>query len=105
MCSAARICDRLEGRPRPAASDPHGGTTFTLAVGDSVPFGLITMSPFQDSPPSTQVISSRPDWLTVIAIAVVAYGVVSIVHEGLGHGGACLAMGGQPQLVTSMQFQ
>jgi hypothetical protein len=51
------------------------------------------------------VISTRPDWLTVIAIAVVVYCIVSLVHEGLGHGGACLAMGGRPQLITSMQFQ
>ena len=32
-----------------------------------MPFGLTTMSPLQESPPSTQVISSRPDWLTVLA--------------------------------------
>ena len=47
----------------------------------------------------------RPDWLTVASIATVAYALASIVHEGLGHGGACLAVGCVPQLVTTMDFQ
>ncbi len=50
-------------------------------------------------------ISRRPDWLTVIAVAVVAHTVTSMVHEGLGHGGACLLAGCRPQLLTTMQFQ
>ena len=46
------------------------------------------------------------DWLTVIAVAVVTHAVaVSMVHEGLGHGGACLLAGCRPQLLTTMQFQ
>lgn len=46
------------------------------------------------------------DWLTVIAIAVVTHAVaVVVVHEGLGHGGACLLVGCRPQLLTTMQFQ
>ena len=48
----------------------------------------------------------RMDWLTVIAVAVVTHAVAdSVVHEGLGHGGACLLAGCQPQLLTTMQFQ
>ena len=47
----------------------------------------------------------RPDWLTVIAVAVVAHAAASVVHEGLGHGGACLLAGCRPQLLTTMQFQ
>lgn len=33
--------------------------------------------------------------LTLIAIAFAAYFVADIAHEGLGHGGACLALGGR----------
>jgi hypothetical protein len=49
---------------------------------------------------------ARADWLTVIAVAVVTHALaVVVVHEGLGHGGACLLAGCRPQLLTTMQFQ
>lgn len=55
--------------------------------------------------PGTKV-APAADWLTVIAIAVVTHAVaVVVVHEGLGHGGACLLVGCRPQLLTTMQFQ
>ncbi len=47
----------------------------------------------------------RQDWLTVIAVAVVAHAAASFVHEALGHGGACLLVGCRPQLLTTMQFE
>ena len=49
--------------------------------------------------------TSWADWLTVTAVAVVAHAAASIVHDGLGHGGACLLVGCRPQLLTTMQFQ
>lgn len=50
--------------------------------------------------------TSRADWLTVIAVAMVTHVLaVPVVHEGLGHGGACLLVGCRPQLLTTMQFQ
>lgn len=39
------------------------------------------------------------------SIAVVAYALANVVHEGLGHGGACLIAGCAPQILTSMQFE
>src|SRR5689334_3507052 len=48
--------------------------------------------------------ATRPDWLTVIAVAAVAHVAASLVHEALGHGGACLLAGCRPQLLTTMQF-
>jgi len=45
-----------------------------------------------------------PDRLTVACVAVVAYALSNVVHEGLGHGGACLLVGGTPRLLTSLQF-
>jgi hypothetical protein len=51
-------------------------------------------------------IASRADWLTVIAVAVVAHALaVAVVHEGLGHGGACVLVGCRPHLLTTMQFK
>jgi len=49
--------------------------------------------------------NSQPlDLLTVIAIALVAYAVANFLHEGLGHGGACIAVGGTPQVLSSVHF-
>ena len=47
----------------------------------------------------------RPDLATVAAIAVVVDVSTTLIHEGLGHGVACLLMGCKPLLLTSMQFQ
>ena len=37
---------------------------------------------------------SKPDLLTVAAIAIVATVIAGFIHEGLGHGGMCMATGG-----------
>jgi hypothetical protein len=50
------------------------------------------------------MMASRPDWLTVISIALVVHTCATLIHEGAGHGGACLAAGCVPRLLTSMQF-
>ena len=44
------------------------------------------------------------DLLTVVAIALLAGALTDFIHEGLGHGGACLLVGGKPKLLTSMNF-
>jgi hypothetical protein len=46
-----------------------------------------------------------PDLLTVTTIALVAYAASNIVHEGLGHGGACVALGGRPRVLSSVHFE
>ncbi len=48
--------------------------------------------------------TSRDDLATVGAIALIAMCLVTFTHEGLGHGGACLALGGRIQLLTSSLF-
>lgn len=53
----------------------------------------------------TEELSERGDRLTMISVAVVAYGLANLVHEGLGHGGACLVTGCSPHLLTSLQFE
>ena len=47
----------------------------------------------------------KNDWLTVAALGVLAMCVVSFDHEALGHGGACLLLGGHIQLLTSSLFR
>jgi hypothetical protein len=40
----------------------------------------------------------------LLAVACAAYGVADVAHEGLGHGGACLALGGK-LIVLSTTFE
>lgn len=47
---------------------------------------------------------ARLDPWTVGAIGVLAYMVGNVLHEGLGHGGACLAVGGRPLALSSVYF-
>jgi hypothetical protein len=51
-----------------------------------------------------QAAAVRPDLLTLIAIAVLAYAISDVAHEGVGHGGACLLVGCKAHLLTTMQF-
>jgi hypothetical protein len=48
--------------------------------------------------------SPRHDLLTVAAIGLVAYALANLLHEGLGHGGACLLVGGKPRVLSSLHF-
>ena len=44
------------------------------------------------------------DALTVIAVSALAFIVSNVLHEGLGHGGACLLVGGKPLSLTAVYF-
>ena len=41
---------------------------------------------------------------TVLAIALVAYALTNVAHEGLGHGGMCVALGGEPRVLNAVYF-
>jgi hypothetical protein len=47
----------------------------------------------------------RRDPLTIIAIAIVAYALANVIHEGLGHGGACLLIGAHVRELSSLHCQ
>jgi hypothetical protein len=49
--------------------------------------------------------ASPPDLPTVTAIALVAYAASNVLHEAVGHGGACLAFGGKPLVLSSVHFE
>jgi len=44
------------------------------------------------------------DLVTIAAIGWLAGALADFIHEGLGHGGACLLVGGKPTLLTTMNF-
>jgi hypothetical protein len=48
---------------------------------------------------------SPADAITVGAIGILAYMLGNVLHEGAGHGGACLLSGGQPLSLSSVAFE
>lgn len=48
--------------------------------------------------------AAAPHLPTVIAIALVAFALTNVAHEGLGHGGMCVAMGGEPRVLNAVYF-
>jgi len=73
---------------------------------------LRSVAPLIESPNSLPVDrentnNSLPavDPLTITAIAMMVGALADFIHEGLGHGGACLLVGGKPLLLTSMNFE
>jgi hypothetical protein len=48
---------------------------------------------------------TRPDLLTIAAIAIAATVIADLIHEGIGHGGMCLATGGQPLVLSTVHFE
>ena len=45
------------------------------------------------------------DLWTIISIATVSYASATMLHEGAGHGGACLLTGGKPVAVSTVHFE
>jgi hypothetical protein len=48
---------------------------------------------------------THPDLFTIAAIAMVATVITDFIHEGLGHGGMCMATGGQPLVLSTVHFE
>lgn len=49
--------------------------------------------------------ASGLDRPTLVCIALVAYALANVAHEGLGHGGACLASGGRAIALSAVYFE
>jgi hypothetical protein len=45
------------------------------------------------------------DALTVGSIGILAYMLGNVLHEGVGHGGACLLVGAKPLVLSSVHFE
>jgi len=56
----------------------------------------------QPPPPEGQ--RAAVDGLTLAAVGVIATVLTGFIHEGLGHGLACVATGGAPRLLSSVSF-
>jgi hypothetical protein len=47
----------------------------------------------------------RRDLATIIAISIIAFTIANLLHEGIGHGGACALMGGHAKVLSSVHFE
>ena len=54
---------------------------------------------------TTDAREARVDVPTVLAISALAYTLANFVHEGLGHGGACLLVGARPTVLNAIFFE
>jgi hypothetical protein len=45
------------------------------------------------------------DRVTIVAISIVAFALANMLHEGAGHGGACLVTGGHAKVLSSVHFE
>jgi hypothetical protein len=45
------------------------------------------------------------DTLTITGIAVIAYILATVLHEGVGHGGACLLVGGKLLVISTVHME
>jgi hypothetical protein len=58
----------------------------------------------ESSPPRLRE-ATKPDLLTIAAITIVAAVIANFIHEGLGHGGMCVATGGRPLVLSTVHFE
>jgi hypothetical protein len=49
--------------------------------------------------------ATKPNLLAIAAIAIVATVIADFIHEGLGHGGMCVATGGRPLMLSTVHFE
>src|SRR5215831_5354957 len=54
-----------------------------------------------------EIVSDRRarDVATIIAISIVAFALSNLLHEGAGHGGACVLTGGHAKVLSSVHFE
>jgi hypothetical protein len=57
----------------------------------------------QSNPPRLSE-ATKPDLFTIAAITIVATVIADIIHEGLGHGGMCVATGGRALVLSTVHF-
>jgi hypothetical protein len=49
--------------------------------------------------------ATKPDLLTIAAITIAAGAIADFIHEGLGHGGMCVATGGRALALSTVHFE
>jgi hypothetical protein len=52
-----------------------------------------------------KAVREERDVATIIAISIIAFAISDLMHEGAGHGGACLLTGGHALVLSSVHFE
>jgi hypothetical protein len=58
-----------------------------------------------DPPVLPAKVALTVDVWTIVAIATLAYVFANVIHEGIGHGGACVLTGGRPLALSTVHFE
>jgi len=62
-----------------------------------------------DKTTPVEIVSERMrrarDPATIIAISIIAFAIANLLHEGAGHGGACVLTGGHAKVLSSVHFE
>src|SRR5258708_418069 len=58
----------------------------------------------ESSPPRLRE-AIKPNLLTIAAITIAGRVIADFIHEGLGHGGMCVATGGRPLVLSTVHFE
>ena len=53
----------------------------------------------------TQASDRTIDRMTLVAIAIVAYALANLIHEGLGHAGTCVVVGGRLTALSAVHAE
>ena len=54
---------------------------------------------------TTTAVRGERDLATIVAVSIVAFAIANLLHEGAGHGGACLLTGGHAKVLSSVHFE
>jgi hypothetical protein len=92
----------LENLKVPPASLESAATMRRMVADAAKDATAESRPPFSREPTKPDLTS--PDLWAVAAIAVVATAISTLIHEGLGHGGMCIATGGQPLALSTVHF-
>jgi len=89
-------------------------TSFVRVADNTSSLRLAIVAPSQALPEKSRCMRERTtasdgipgarDFATIIAISIVAFAIANLLHEGAGHGGACLLTGGHAKALSSVHF-
>lgn len=55
--------------------------------------------------PTVATTAGTRDLATIIAISIVAFSIANVLHEAVGHGGACVLTGGHARALSTVHFE
>ena len=91
------------GLCRPVRKSEKGAALYAVAAPRSA------ISLMAEKTISAEIVPAKTrrarDPATIIAISIVAFAIANLLHEGAGHGGACVLTGGHAKVLSTVHFE